>query len=608
MIVKRKAYYLMGLLYLFHFLVIGQNQKLADSLINVYETKLSNYTDLDLLKKITENETNPNRRLKFIDDLINKASKDSLLNYLHSGYLQKGNALRIKGNNVDALDAYFKSLKFAEKINDQKGIGSVLISVADTYSTMENRNNAEIYYNKGIEVLRKVGDSIQLATALLNAGDEYFNAEKYDKALVNFEESGIIFRKINYLIGTAYNLGNVGMVYAEQNKDELAEKNINEAITILEHLQDYYPITVYLTYMSDIYVKKGDFTTAFNFALRSLNLAKQYGLKDQISEANLKLYELSNSKGNKDLALEYYKNYIVYRDSVRNIESVEKMADLRTDYEISQKQLEVDLLNQQKKTQRIIVYATAFALFLIGLLAIGLYKRNKYVRATNKIIEKEKQRSENLLLNILPEETAQELKDKGKVQAKRFESVTVLFTDFKGFSNYAEHLSPEELVNTVDFYFSKFDEIIEKFGLEKIKTVGDAYMCAGGLPFPSNDHATKMVLAALEINDFVKNVKVSQDLIATKFDIRIGINTGPVVAGVVGSKKFAYDIWGDSVNIASRMESSSEPGKINISENTYELVKDKFNCKFRGNIEVKNRGLLKMYFVESQILKKIFVF
>jgi len=180
--------------------------------------------------------------------------------------------------------------------------------------------------------------------------------------------------------------------------------------------------------------------------------------------------------------------------------------------------------------------------------------------------------------------------------------VTVLFTDFEGFTRYSEHLSPEDVVKTIDFYFSKFDEIIEKFDLEKIKTVGDAYMCAGGLPIPSEDHAHKVVLAAIEIINFVNQAKSKLDLQLAQFDIRIGINTGPVVAGVVGSKKFAYDIWGDSVNIASRMESSSESGKINISENTYELVKDKFNCKFRGNIEVKNRGLLKMYFVENQIL------
>jgi len=151
----------------------------------------------------------------------------------------------------------------------------------------------------------------------------------------------------------------------------------------------------------------------------------------------------------------------------------------------------------------------------------------------------------------------------------------------------------------VDYYFSKFDEIMEKYGMEKIKTIGDAYMAAGGLPFQTNDHPFKMILAAFEIVQFIEETKQHKQKDITHFDIRIGINTGPIVAGVVGIHKFAYDIWGDTVNVASRMETLSNPGRINISENTYELVKDVFQCKYRGEIEVKNRGMMKMYFVNG---------
>ena len=327
-------------------------------------------------------------------------------------------------------------------------------------------------------------------------------------------------------------------------------------------------------------------------------------LKDQACDANLKLSELYEMQGNTKQSFKHYKNHITYRDSMHNIQTVQSMADLRTNYEVSQKQAEVDLkqaevtlLNQQKKNQRIAVIATVIALFLIGLLAFGLFRRNKFINKTKQIIEQEKERSDKLLLNILPEETAKELKDNGKVLAKKFESATVLFSDFKGFTKYSENLSPEDLVNTVDFYFSKFDEITEKYGLEKIKTIGDAYMCAGGLPYPSNDHAHKMVQAAIEIAEFVKETKINVEASEMIFDIRIGINTGPVVAGVVGSKKFAYDIWGDTVNVASRLESSSEPGMINISESTYREVQNHFNFEYRGEIKVKNHGKLKMYFL-----------
>jgi class 3 adenylate cyclase len=208
-------------------------------------------------------------------------------------------------------------------------------------------------------------------------------------------------------------------------------------------------------------------------------------------------------------------------------------------------------------------------------------------------------------LNILPEETALELKQHGKVRAKKFDSVTVLFTDFIGFTHYAHNLSPEELVESVDFYFSKFDEIMEKYGMEKIKTIGDAYMCAGGLPFPTDDHPIKMVQAAIEISEFIAEAKKDNKAKITHFDVRIGINTGPIVTGVVGIRKFAYDIWGDTVNVASRMETLSKPGRINISEYTYELIKDEFECEYRGEIDVKNKGMMKMYFVTGAKEKEI---
>jgi class 3 adenylate cyclase len=245
-----------------------------------------------------------------------------------------------------------------------------------------------------------------------------------------------------------------------------------------------------------------------------------------------------------------------------------------------------------------VVIATGVALVLIVIIAVGLFRRNRLIRETNRVIKAERDRSDSLLLNILPEETAAELKESGRVQAKKFDSVSILFTDFKGFTSYAEKMSPEELVENVDYYFSHFDAIIGRHGLEKIKTIGDAYMCAGGLPFPMEEHAKKTVEAALEIAEFVKKAANELPEGHPRFDIRIGINSGPVVAGVVGTKKFAYDIWGDAVNIASRMESNSEPGRINISEDTYNLVKEQYSCQYRGEIDVKNRGKLKMYFVE----------
>jgi class 3 adenylate cyclase len=214
-------------------------------------------------------------------------------------------------------------------------------------------------------------------------------------------------------------------------------------------------------------------------------------------------------------------------------------------------------------------------------------------------LRQEKKKSDDLLLNILPAEIAEELKEKGSAVARDYDKVTVMFTDFKDFTKISELLTPSELVKEIDLCFSAFDRIIQKRNIEKIKTIGDAYMCVGGLPIPSKTHAHDVVNAALEIRDFMEKHNQEKAIKGEpQFRIRIGIHTGAVVAGIVGVKKFAYDIWGDTVNIASRIESSGEPNKVNISGTTFELVKDKFKCQHRGKIEAKNKGEIDMYFVE----------
>ncbi len=597
-----KAYVTLGFFLILSIVVSGQNKSQRDSLEQVYiNNNYKSEEHLDILKKLAFDHPDPEKAIFYSETLIQKARALDSINYVYQGLLFKGNALTRKGDYTEALQSYFKAANIAIEEKKSKELGIVNITIADVYSNMGNHNNAIQYYQKAITILRKEKDSVNLASALLNAGDEYFLRNKLDTAIEYFEESGLIFRNIDYPMGTAYNLGNVGMVYAELGKDSLALVNINSAIKILEELEEYHAISDYLTYMSDIYEKNKDWNTALRYSELSLELAQNFGFKKQISDANLQISKLYEQKGNLKEYIKYYKNHIAYKDSVNNITSVQQMATIRADFEISQKQIEVDLLNEQKKTQRIIVFAIIVALFLVTLLAIGLFRRYHFIKRTKLIIENEKNRSENLLLNILPEETAQELKEYGKVKAKKIDSVTVLFTDFKEFTQYAENLPPEDLVKSVDFYFSKFDEIMEKYGLEKIKTVGDAYMCAGGLPFPTEDHALKMLHAAFEINEFVNEVKKNNPMNQTRFDIRIGINTGPIVAGVVGTKKFAYDIWGDTVNIASRMETNSEAGKINVSENTYNLIRDVFDCEFRGVIQVKHRGAMKMYFVNKKV-------
>lgn len=577
----------------------GQDGSLADSLIQEYES--GNYDPalkLKILSLITVNLPDPDRILAYSDSLMTEAIRQDSTLYIFNAHLQKGNALQQKGNLSGALDSYFKSVEIANTNSDKNKLAIMYTAIAAVYAGMDNRKNTRQYYTDAIRIFKTEKDTFNYAVAMENLGDTYLEWSKPDSALLYFNQSGQIFEKLGKKLPLAYNLGNKGLAFAQKGRPTIAEENIKEAVSILEGLGDYRPITTYLTYMSDIYADKEDWDGAFDYALRSLELAKQYGLKVQISSAYLKLSELYERTGYASASLNYYRKYIAFRDSVINITSVQQMADIRRNSEKAQFKAQLDLTNQQKQTQKVVAIATAIALFLIILLAIGLYRRNVFVKRTNTIIEKEMARSEELLINILPEETAKELKAHGKVQAKKFESVSVLFTDFEAFTAHSEHLDPELLVNRLGYYFTAFDDIIEKYGLEKIKTIGDAYMCAGGLPFASEDHAIKMVKAAFEIVQFVEEAKTDKGT-DFSFNVRIGINTGPVVAGVVGNKKFSYDIWGDTVNVASRMESLSHSGRINISENTYNLVRDTFKCSYRGQIDVKNRGAMKMYFVKG---------
>jgi adenylate cyclase len=246
-----------------------------------------------------------------------------------------------------------------------------------------------------------------------------------------------------------------------------------------------------------------------------------------------------------------------------------------------------------------------FTILLLRIRTHRLYMERQR-RLENLIAERteelqhEKEKSDNLLANMLPKGTAEEIMSKGKAAKTKYNFVTVLFSDIQGFTKIAEEMNPEVLIDELDRFFFHFDSVVEKYRIEKIKTIGDAYMCAGGIPERNRTNPVEVVLAALEMRKYMLSMKNNPANSAARFwDIRIGIHTGTVIAGVVGHKKLTYDIWGDTVNTASRMESSGEPGKINISGTTFEFVKDYFECEYRGRMPVKYKGDLDMYFVEG---------
>ena len=255
-------------------------------------------------------------------------------------------------------------------------------------------------------------------------------------------------------------------------------------------------------------------------------------------------------------------------------------------------------------------YGSYLLFFLFGLRLFIKYRERRHIAEKEKleitVLERtdelilEKKKSDDLLLNILPEEIAEELKLKGSADAREFEQVSILFTDFKEFTQISEILSAKELVAEINHCFRAFDFICEKYGVEKIKTICDSYMVAGGLPVTKEDSVKNTVLAAIEMTAFIINRKVERKAVSQiPFEMRTGIHTGNVVAGIVGVKKFQYDVWGDTVNTASRMESYGKVGQVNISQGTYELLKNDpdFVFESRGKIQAKGKGEIEMYFV-----------
>ncbi|MBL7791155.1 MAG: adenylate/guanylate cyclase domain-containing protein [Saprospiraceae bacterium] len=327
-------------------------------------------------------------------------------------------------------------------------------------------------------------------------------------------------------------------------------------------------------------------------------------LGSQTQDLQQRVQSLSAAQVKAELLLAMQKNYM---DSIEMARMQDAFLLEKKELELKDQKTQVALQQNQlrlQSSQRNFFIAIAG---ILTLFAIGIYfrfseikKYNIILNAKNEALIAEQQRSEMLLLNILPAMVADELKNSGITKARRYEQATVMFSDFKDFSQIAKTLPPEQLVAELDVYFKAFDFIIGKYQIEKIKTIGDAYMCVGGIPDVQGSSPKDVVKAALEIQSLLAKFKVERQKAGKPFfEARIGIHTGPLVAGVVGSKKFAYDIWGDTVNVASRLETSSEAGRVNISETTYKLVKSEFKCEARGLVAIKNLNQVAMYFVEG---------
>ena len=370
------SWFCLGLLFLIGYGSYAQDQKLADSLVKIYESNSIQGTQkLQLLSDIAFNETKDmDLAVRYADELIAEASAAGDKQFLYRGYYQKGNKKRLSGDLPEALDAYFRSAEIANKAKFVEWEALSYAGIADVYGISKRHDNAMDYYRKAILTLRAAGESVQLASIILNAGEEFRTSKVYDSALLYFGEAKKIYEKKKYPIGIAYALGNIGMVYGSLGNNTLAEKNLNVAIPLLENQQLYYPICDYLLAMHNIYLERHEKAVALAYALRSLKLAEQYHLKEQIRDASSKLSDFYESEGSFENSLGYFKQYVKYRDSIDNISAFKKMAELRIDFELSRQQAEVKLLNRQKQLQRFFLIVSLIVLVVICGLVIVLFR------------------------------------------------------------------------------------------------------------------------------------------------------------------------------------------------------------------------------------------
>ncbi len=504
------------------------------------------------------------------------------------------------GNDTKSIEYHLRALKIAEEINNKFRIATCLNNIGTVYSNKAaTRSKALEYYLKALTFFEAIEYNDGIGTASVNIGEDYFRRAKYDSALSYFKISAKIFEGTS---SAAYALTYIAEIYSGRNDFKSAMQYHEQAIEITEKLGAQLELSQSLLGLTKTLEKQIKLSEAIETGKRALSISKEIGAKQEIKQS----YELLSRLYS---AISDYKNAYRFeilltniKDTLYNSNEDKKVQQLQFNFDIDKKEAQIQLQSATIERQKIVTYATGISGFLLLVVAIGSYNRYQFVRKTNKIIKDERDRSQELLLNILPEETARELETSGHAKTRFYDNVTVLFTDFKGFSTIAGKLTPIELVSELNDYFMAFDEIMGKYNLEKIKTIGDAYMCAGGIPSINNTHPLDAVKAALAMQAYMEKRQRENTITGVAgWELRIGIHTGPVVAGVVGKKKYAYDIWGDTVNIASRMESNGEPGKVNISASTYHLIQEHYQCLYRGKISAKNIGEVDMYFIESKI-------
>jgi class 3 adenylate cyclase len=522
-------------------------------------------------------------------------------------FANMGIALHNTGDTKKGIEYLLKAQAILAARGDKAALANIEHLMATVYFSNNDLYNALTHNNESIRFAKETKQFTVLADAYRTAADLYHDLYDFEKAFEFYRE---------YL----------NILDSVRLEEQSRLQRLNQQRTLLASAEGQIKFLITRQNIKDLELSQERFERE-RLELLNKNLELETRRSEdevlllqkqkEVDQAQLREQTLQALRARQELRLaaqnfdaEKQQRIIAELRQQEKIDSAQGLARerevelLRRDKDISQ--LELD---KQASFQRF-AYGVGISLTVIlGLLAVmwwfarrasrRLKGQNKRIQIQNREIEEERRKSDVLLRNILPDEVAEELKTRGYATPHNYESATVVFTDFVNFTQLSTQLTPKQLIDELDACFLAFDEICDRHGLEKIKTIGDAYMCAGGLPIPNETHPFDAVRAALDMCDWLKTRNRDNPNAIFRY-MRIGIHTGPVVAGVIGKNKFAYDIWGDAVNLASRLEALGEPNRINISEETAEAVKGQFKVSYRGKKEVHNKGLVGMYFVEAE--------
>lgn len=528
----------------------------------------------------------------------------------------QGSLSMIAGERNQALSQYFNALRIHEQRQDTMGMAEVYNNIGSIHHYEREYAKASWYYQRSLLLRQAKGGRRDMGKIYNNLGSLLEEEGKLDSALHWHQQALAIWRSEGDLGWEAITYSNMAECFLRAAKLDSARSYLEHGLAIRRKLPRKQVVGHILSRLGEVEILDGHPSKGVTYCEEALRIAHDLVVPMEEQAACECLYKAHEAMGRTGPALRYFRRAVELRDSLFSTEQARAITRIEMGHLFEQQQLADSLRSAKGRLQTELAYLAGinrvrntrnlfiFWSTLVVVAALGLWSRLRYVRRSSKLLQQERDRNQDLLYNILPRSVAHELLQHGRARAREYEQATILFTDFHNFTQFTEQVGAQELVATIDACFSAFDTILERHGVEKIKTVGDAYMAAGGLPEPGRCGAASVVRAAIAMQRFMERHRRDREAEGRPvLSMRIGIHTGPVVAGVVGHRKFAYDIWGDTVNTAARLESCGEVGRVNISEATYALVKDEADLRFipRGMVHAKGKGELHMYFAEHAV-------